>query len=32
MTEGTRGHAGALEVRDLEVRFASRRLFGGSGG
>jgi peptide/nickel transport system ATP-binding protein len=32
MTEGTRGHAAALEVRDLEVRFASRRLFGGSGG
>ena len=26
------GHAGALEVRDLEVRFASRRLFGGSEG
>jgi oligopeptide/dipeptide ABC transporter ATP-binding protein len=32
MAEGTRGHAAALEVRDLEVRFASRRLFGGSGG
>ena len=26
------GHAAALEVRDLEVRFASRRLIGGSGG
>jgi len=32
MAEGTRGNAAALEVRDLEVRFASRRLFGGSGG
>ena len=32
MTEGTRGHAAGLVVRDLEVRFASRRLFGGSGG
>ena len=28
MMEGTRGHAAALEVLDLEVRFASRRLFG----
>ena len=26
MTEGIRVHAAALEVRDLEVRFASRRL------
>ena len=32
MTEGTRVHAAWLEVQDLEVRFASRRLFGGSGG
>ncbi|HYQ85179.1 MAG TPA: ABC transporter ATP-binding protein [Rubrobacter sp.] len=32
MTEGTRVHAAGLEVQDLEVRFASRRLFGGSGG
>ena len=32
MTEGTQGHAAGLEVRDLEVRFASRRLFCGSGG
>ena len=29
---GAREHAGTLEVRDLEVRFASRRLIGGSGG
>jgi oligopeptide/dipeptide ABC transporter ATP-binding protein len=26
-----RGHAAALEVRNLEVRFSSRRLFGGGG-
>jgi peptide/nickel transport system ATP-binding protein len=32
MTEGTLGHAAGLEVRDLKVRFASRRLFGGTGG
>ena len=32
MAEGTRGRAAGLEVRDLQVRFASRRLFGGSGG
>jgi peptide/nickel transport system ATP-binding protein len=32
MTEGTRVHAAGLEVQDLEVRFASRRLFGDSGG
>ena len=32
MKEGTLGHAAGLEVRDLEVRFASRRLFGDSGG
>jgi oligopeptide/dipeptide ABC transporter ATP-binding protein len=31
MMEGTRGHAAALEVLDLEVRFASRRLFGSGG-
>jgi oligopeptide/dipeptide ABC transporter ATP-binding protein len=30
-TGDARGHAAALEVRDLEVRFASRRLFGGGG-
>jgi oligopeptide/dipeptide ABC transporter ATP-binding protein len=29
---GARDHAGALEVRDLEVRFTSQRLFGRSGG
>ena len=29
---GAREHAGRLEVRDLEVRFASPRLFGRSGG
>ncbi len=29
---GARQHAGALEVRDLEVRFSSPRLFGRSGG
>jgi oligopeptide/dipeptide ABC transporter ATP-binding protein len=29
---GAREHAGTLSVRDLEVRFASRRLFGGSAG
>jgi peptide/nickel transport system ATP-binding protein len=29
---GARKHAGALEVRDLEVRFASQRLFGRSEG
>jgi hypothetical protein len=27
-TEDARGHAAALEVRDLEVRFSSPRLFG----
>jgi oligopeptide/dipeptide ABC transporter ATP-binding protein len=32
MTEGTQVHAAGLEVQDLEVRFASRRLFGDSGG
>jgi oligopeptide/dipeptide ABC transporter ATP-binding protein len=32
MKEGTPGHAAELEVRDLEVRFAFRRLFGDSGG
>jgi oligopeptide/dipeptide ABC transporter ATP-binding protein len=32
MAEGTRGNAAGLEVRDLQVRFASRRLFGGSEG
>ena len=32
MAEGTVGHAVALEVRDLEVRFASRHLFVGSRG
>jgi oligopeptide/dipeptide ABC transporter ATP-binding protein len=32
MKEGTLRHAAGLEVRDLEVRFASRRLFGDSGG
>jgi oligopeptide/dipeptide ABC transporter ATP-binding protein len=31
-TEDARVHAAALEVRDLEVRFSSRRLFGGSKG
>jgi peptide/nickel transport system ATP-binding protein len=29
---GAREHAGAVEVRDLEVRFASQRLFGRSEG
>jgi oligopeptide/dipeptide ABC transporter ATP-binding protein len=29
---GAREHAGAVEVRDLEVRFSSPRLFGRSGG
>jgi oligopeptide/dipeptide ABC transporter ATP-binding protein len=29
---GAREHAGKVEVRDLEVRFASQRLFGRSGG
>jgi oligopeptide/dipeptide ABC transporter ATP-binding protein len=32
MTESTRVHTAGLEVQDLEVRFASRRLFGGPGG
>jgi oligopeptide/dipeptide ABC transporter ATP-binding protein len=30
--ENARGHAAAIEVWDLEVRFSSRRLIGGSGG
>jgi oligopeptide/dipeptide ABC transporter ATP-binding protein len=32
VAEGSMGHAVALEVRDLEVRFASRHLFVGSRG